>query len=188
MYLKNLLFLLLFVMTNNLSSQRYLCNDTTFNIHVTKISKEKRPASLYKIYIDTLGYTDECKIKLFAHIIDNIFSDGLDLNFKHKTIVSDNTITFGEGLESYTPKKPDSTNLIQRNLYETFLEVKKTHGYFYSEKDQSRLDTYGVIVENVLKYGVFNHPVNVENFLRFKYKKLTREKYQKNIEKNGYDW
>jgi len=164
------------------------CNDTTFNGHVSKMSKEKKPASLYKIYIDTLGYTDECKIKLFAYIMDNLFSEGLDLDYKHKTTVRDNTITFGEGLESYTPKKPDSTNLIQRNLYETFLEVKKAHGYFYVEKDQTKLDSYTIIVENVLKFGVFKYPAEVEKFLRFKYKKLTREKYNANMDKNGYDW
>ncbi len=171
---------------NNIINDFKLC--ARFNEHVSKISRKEKPASLYKLYIDSLNYTDDFKVKLFAYIVDSLFSYGLDLDYKHKTIVRDNTIYFGEGLESYTPKRPDSTNQMQINLYETFLEVKKCHGYYYSEKDQSKLIGYASIVENVIKFGLFNHPAEVEKFLRFEFKKLTKEKYQYNKDKNGYDW
>jgi hypothetical protein len=186
--LRIVLILIVFFLTSDLFSQSQFCYTTAFNVDVSKISKELKPAIIYKLYIDSLDYTDDCKIKLFAYIVDSLFSYGLDLDYKHKIPVRDNTIDFGVDVKQNVQSEPNKTNQMQMNLYETFLEVKKCHGYYYSEKDQSKLVGYASIVENVIKFGIFNHSIEVEKFLRFEFKKLTKEKYQDNKDKNGYDW
>lgn len=69
-----------------------------------------------------------------------------------------------------------------------FLKLKNAMVIIIRKKKYQNLDGYAFIMENVLKFGIFNHPIEVGKFLWFQDENLTRERYQENMRKNGLGW
>jgi hypothetical protein len=123
--------------------------------------------------------SDICKLKFYSYLVDELFSRGLDLDMKFKSLGSrDNTIIWPVDTTIHYKPKVDSSEVKYRKseeLYFYFIEVNSSFNTFYDifeKKNNSK-----PIIKNVLEYGVFRNPDKIKQLLDLKFAKVNKDRW-----------
>lgn len=179
MYL-NLYFLtfIFFIYFNNCCCQKDFCNDVFFSNDVIQKCKETDPSILITEHVNLNYKNIECKVKFYAYLIDELFSQGLDLEmqfrseYRDNTIITDTTFKLNELIDTSMIKYR-----AQKKLYFIFIEVNKSYKQNCSGFYEVNLPQYELICQNIIKYGIFKNPQYVKLFLSNKYATVDIKRY-----------
>ena len=177
--LKRICFLILFkLLVSNFSySQEEICNNIDFSNSILEQARKQSVNIVLTNHINSNYKSDLCKLKFYAYLVDELFSQGLDLEMEFMSEYRDNTIVT-DTLLNLRDIFVDSTLIkyqVKKNLFFYFVEINKSFNAYYSI-NRNKLN-FNQTITHILDYGIFNNAEKIEMFLNHKYSKISKQKY-----------
>lgn len=176
---KKICFLILFkfLVSNFSYSQEEICNNVDFSDSILEQVRKQSVNIVLTNYINSNYKSDLCKLKFYAYLVDELFSQGLDLEMEFMHEYRDNTIST-DTILNLKDNLVDSKLLkyqVKKNLFFYFVEINKSFNAYYSI-NKNKLD-FNQTIKLVFDYGIFKNVEKIEMLLNHKYSKISKQRY-----------